>query len=193
MSEFSLLPGEEVIRRNDETAIGGPGRINLGIRKDSLILTNQSLICIKRGLLGKVKDVKRYSLSDIVIANGKPQVQSGRFDNVTRSLDIYLKQGELRVEMLWEEEILDWVDEITLVLTGHTSGLKPESDGFEKFSGEVLKVAENVDKAMGKFRKAFGIKSNAQASGKCPGCGAPITGTEGEAVQCPYCATYYTF
>jgi len=82
MSEFSLLPGEEVIRRNDETAIGGPGRINLGIRKDSLILTNQSLICIKRGLLGKVKDVKRYSLSDIIIANGKPQVQSGRFDNV---------------------------------------------------------------------------------------------------------------
>ena len=72
MNEFSLLPGEEVIKRSDETVIGGSGLISLGIKRDSLILTSQSLITIKRGFMGKVKDVNRYPLSDIVVTNGKP-------------------------------------------------------------------------------------------------------------------------
>lgn len=94
MNEFTLLPGESVIKRCDEVSLKG---MNLPVgKKDILILTNQYLVCIQRSILGK-------------------------------------------------------------------------------------------------FRKAFGIKSTAQASGKCPGCGAPISGTEGETVQCPYCGTYYTF
>ena len=104
MNEFTLLPGESVIKRCDEVSLKG---MNLPVgKKDILILTNQYLVCIQRS---------------------------------------------------------------------------------------ILKMADNVDKAMGKFRKAFGIKSTAQASGKCPGCGAPLSGTEGETVQCPYCGTYYTF
>ena len=193
MNEFSLLPGEEVIKRSDETVIGGSGLISLGIKRDSLILTSQSLITIKRGFMGKVKDVNRYPLSDIVVTNGKPQVQLGHFDNVTHSLDVYLRQGELRVEMTWEEEILEWVDEITIAMTGHRAERVEKQGGLEKFSGEFVRIADNVNSAMGKFRKAFGIRSTEQASGHCPGCGAPIAGREGETVQCPYCGTYYTF
>jgi len=47
--------------------------------------------------------------------------------------------------------------------------------------------------AVKNLKKAFGVKSTEKISGKCPACGASITGTEGETVQCPYCGTYYTF
>ena len=189
MNEFTLLPGESVIKRCDEVSLKG---MNPPVgKKDILILTNQYLVCIQRSILGKVKNVERYPLSDIVMTNGAPQVKLGKL-NMNSTVDIYLKTGQLRIQMVWDSDAKEWVDAITEVLTG----VKVERKGFmdDPFLTEgFLKMADNVDKAMGKFRKAFGIKSTAQASGKCPGCGAPISGTEGETVQCPYCGTYYTF
>jgi hypothetical protein len=189
MNEFTLLPGESVIKRCDEVSLKG---MNLPVgKKDILILTNQYLVCIQRSILGKVKNVERYPLSDIVMTNGAPQVKLGKL-NMNSTVDIYLKTGQLRIQMVWDSDAKEWVDAITEVITG----VKVERKGFMDdpfFTEGFLKMADNVDKAMGKFRKAFGIKSTAQASGKCPGCGAPISGTEGETVQCPYCGTYYTF
>ena len=190
MSEFTLLPGESVIKRCDEVSRKGMD-IPFG-RKDILILTNQYLVYMERSLLRKVKSVDRYPLSDIVVTNGVPQVGLGKLGGMTSTLDIYLKTGQMRIQMTWDSDVKEWIDAITEVITG----VKVERKGFmdDPFLTEgFLKVAENVDKAMGKFRKAFGIKSTTQMSGNCPGCGAPIAGTEGETVQCPYCGTYYTF
>ena len=30
-------------------------------------------------------------------------------------------------------------------------------------------------------------------SGKCPSCGAALSGIKGETTKCPYCGTFYTF
>ena len=71
MNEFTLLPGESVIKRCDEVSLKG---MNPPVgKKDILILTNQYLVCIQRSILGKVKNVERYPLSDIVMTNGVPQ------------------------------------------------------------------------------------------------------------------------
>ena len=44
-----------------------------------------------------------------------------------------------------------------------------------------------------KIQSVFGIKSDRKVSCKCPSCGATLTGTKGDTIQCPYCGTFYTF
>ncbi len=186
--EFTLQPGEEVIKRSDEVGIGKEGMFNG--TGNSLILTNQSLVLITRGMFHKVKDVQRFPLSDIVVSNGQPQVKMGKMDLVTKTLDVYFQSGEMRFRFNFDDEIKDWIAEITEVITGQKVERKSED---EEFFGEIAAMADSVSHAVGSLKKAFGIKSKEMLSGTCSGCGASLTGHEGETVQCPYCGTYHTF
>ncbi len=187
--EFTLQPEETVLKRCDEVGIGKGGIMST--KADTLILTNQCLILIVRSMFHKVKDVQRFPLSDIVISNGQPQVKMGKLDIVTSTLDVYFKSGEMRFRFEWEDEIKAWVAAITSAITGVP--VSAPQDDMTEFVGEISAVADSVSSAVGKLRKTFGIKSTEMVSGHCSGCGASLSGHEGETVQCPYCGTYHTF
>ena len=37
------------------------------------------------------------------------------------------------------------------------------------------------------------LTNQTTSDNKCPSCGASLSGTKGETIQCPYCGTTYTF
>ncbi len=187
--EFTLQPDETVIKRCDEVGVGKGGMMST--KSDTLILTNQCLILIVKSMFHKVKDVQRYPLSDIVVSNGQPQVKVGKPDIVTHTLDVYFKTGEMQFRFEWEDEIKEWVAAITSVITG--APMSAPQDDMAEFAGDITAMADSVSHAVGKLKRTFGIKSNEIVSGTCSGCGASLSGHEGETIQCPYCGTYHTF
>ncbi len=84
---FILEENEEIIKKSADIGYGG----KLSRSNNELILTNRSIVLIKKSLLGKVSDIIRFPLSDIAIFNGKAQVALGQKDIVTPTLDIYFK------------------------------------------------------------------------------------------------------
>ncbi len=187
--EFTLQPDETVIKRCDKVGLGKGGITST--MSDTLILTNQCLILIIRSMFHKVKDVQRYPLSDIVVSNGEPQVKKGKLDIVTSTLDVYFKSGEMRFRFEWDDEIKEWISAITSAITGVP--VSAPQDDMTEFAGEIAAVADSVSHAFGKLKRTFGIKSTETVSGTCSGCGASLSGHEGETIQCPYCGTYHTF
>ena len=173
-----------MIKRNAQVGYGG----SFSRSNNELILTSQSLILIKKNLFGKVKEVMRFPLSDIVVSNNQAQVRLGKKDLATHTLDVYFTSGRETFRLTWEDEIKEWANEINTLVTGQPAIYKQENwmAGFENLTASFNGAVKNL-------KKAFGVKSTEKISGKCPACGASITGTEGETVQCPYCGTYYTF
>ena len=181
--ELQLNPGETVIMTQTDIKYGkGPGA-----QKNELTLTNQSLILTKKSFFGKVKDVTRYPLEDVVITGGQAQVRVSKPDIVSAALDVYFKTGRERFGFTWEDDVKDWANAINTLLTGQ-SDLYKKSDWMEGIS-DMADSLYNVSK---KVRKTFGIKSTEKVSGTCSACGASLTGTAGESVRCPYCGTFTT-
>ena len=181
--ELKLNPGETVIMEHTEIGYGK----QIGPRKNELTLTNQSLILAKKGLFGKVKDVIRFPLEEISISNGQAQVRVAKADFVTPALDVYFSSGRERFTFTWEDDVKDWANAINTLLTGQEAIYK-KNDWTE----DIGKMADTLFNASKKVRKTFGIKSTEMFTCKCPSCGASLSGTEGENVQCPYCGTFVT-
>lgn len=150
-----------MIRKNSEVGYGSVfSRSN-----NELILTNQSLNLRKKNLFGKVKDVVRFPLSDVVISNNQAQVRLEKKDNVTPVLDVYFRSGPESFRFTWEDEVKEWMNAINGLLTGNAD-LYKKDDWME----DLGKMADTFYGAAKKVRKVFGIKSNEQVSCKCPYC-----------------------
>ena len=150
-----------MIRKNSEVGYGSVfSRSN-----NELILTNQSLNLRKKNLFGKVKDVVRFPLSDVVISNNQAQVRLEKKDNVTPVLDVYFRSGPESFRFTWEDEVKEWANAINGLLTGNAD-LYKKDDWME----DLGKMADTFYGAAKKVRKVFGIKSNEQVSCKCPYC-----------------------
>jgi hypothetical protein len=106
---------------------------------------------------------------------------------VTHTLDVYFTSGVQSFIFTWEDEIKEWANSINSLLTGGAPIYKVRDD-----FADLEHIAETVSGVAKKIRQAFGIKSTVQVSCKCPRCGASLTGTEGETIQCPYCDSYVT-
>ena len=181
-TEMRLNPGESVVKKTGEIGYGsGPSK------KNELILTNQSIILIKKNAFEKTKDVVRFPLSEIVISNNQAQAIPGQKDLVTPTLDIYFQSGMESFIFTWEDEVKEWANSINTILTGQPGRYKTD-DWME----DIENFADGISDAAKKVRKAFGIKSTEQVSCRCPSCGASLTGIEGETVQCEYCGSYHT-
>lgn len=181
-NEFNLNADETIVDRISKIGYGGFWSGN-----NELVLTNQSIILVKKGFFGNTEEVVKYPLSDLRVVNGQVQAKIGRPDNVTYALDLYFNKGTESFRFEWESDVQKWIDEITEIITG----VKVERDEFA-WVGETLAMAESVNSTIKSFKKTLGIKSTEQVSIKCPSCGATLTGTEGETVKCPYCGTFTT-
>lgn len=180
--ELHLGQDETVIDRISKVGYGGFWSGN-----NDLVLTNKNIILVKKGLFGDTDDVVRFPLSDLRVVNGEVQAKLGRPDNVTCTLDLYFDKGMERFRFEWESDVQEWIDKITEVITGK----KVERDEYA-WLGETLAMAESVTSTINSLKGALGIKSTEQVSMRCPSCGATLTGTKGETVQCQYCGTFTT-
>lgn len=184
MNNIKLNQGERVIKEIDKIGYGGSLSGN-----NTLILTNQSLLLVKKNLFGKATDTLRFPLSDIVVSEGEPQVVLGTVNNFTPTLDVFFTSGQERFRFTWDEEVKDWIGSITEVITGKPAPKKNDDD----WMAETVAFAESFGDSIHKIKKSFGFEKEEQASGHCPSCGASITGYKGETTKCPYCGSYYTF
>lgn len=102
---YDLLPQEKIILRNTSVKHG-----LLSAFTNTLILTNQALIVIHRGMLGNIKDFERFPLETITHA------RVGETKNDEKLLEVILSKGlekfifksdDLREYMLWALAITD--------------------------------------------------------------------------------------
>ena len=188
--ELNLNPDEAVILSADEIGYGsGP----FGGGKNELILTNQALLLKVKGMFGKTKEVRRFPLSGIRVVNGEVQAKLGKKDIVTPSLDVYFDSGTERFFFTWEDDVKTWISHISSVITGAPVPQKGEFDDLFADMAKFSAVADSVTGSIKKVKGAFGIKSTEQIALHCPGCGASLSGTEGEVGKCPYCGSFVKF
>ena len=185
MEELTLNQDEAILLRKDEIGYGN----SMFGNNHELILTNQAIILIKKGMFGKTKEVLRFELNHIRIANGQVQVLMGKKDLVTPSLDVYFETGTERFLFTWEKDVQEWIDSITAVVTGAPLVKRDENSEMLKDLAELAGVADTVSESISKIKEALGIKSHEQMVRKCPSCGASLSGTRGDVSVCPYCGS----
>ncbi|WP_416143786.1 PH domain-containing protein [Planococcus koreensis] len=77
MVKVNLMPNESIILKSKNVMHGGL----MANYTDELILTNQNIIHVKKGVFGNTKNVKKYPLNQIKIFNGKSQAILGKQRN----------------------------------------------------------------------------------------------------------------
>lgn len=187
--EFKLGPEESVLLRTEKIGYGDGFQLPAMFGGNTLILTNQNLILLKKNMFGQTEDTVYFPLKDIKMANGVPQVRKSNPAHMVHALDVYFNNGMESFRFEWDNEIDDWVAHIVSAVTGQPLKKKSEFEDLQ----EMIAFAESMTEPIEKIQGVFGIKSNRQVSCKCPSCGATLTGIKGETTQCPYCGTFHTF
>lgn len=182
---LKLNPGEAVVKKSEK--IGYGSRLSGG--SNDLVLTNESLILVRKNLFGKVKDVIRFPVREIRVVNGQVQALLGKADNVTPTLDVYFASGQESFHFTWETDVEEWIDSRNELVMGQ----KPVRKNRDDWVTETLAFAESVAGTITRVKSALGIKETEQVSCSCPACGASLTGIRGDTTQCPYCGTFHTF
>ena len=188
--ELKLNPDESVIMSADQISYGN-GLFGGG--KNELILTNQALLLKVKGMFGNTKEVLRFPLSEIRIVNGQVQALPGKKDIVTPTLDIYFNSGMERFLFIWERDVKNWIEHINSVITGAPVRERGEFDDMFEDMAKLSAVADTLSGSVNKVKSALGIRSTEQIALRCPGCGASLSGTEGEVGKCPYCGSFVKF
>ena len=188
--ELKLNPDESVIMSANQI---GYGNGLFGGGKNELILTNQALLLKVKGMFGNTKEVLRFPLSEIRIVNGQVQALPGKKDIVTPTLDIYFNSGMERFLFIWERDVKNWIEHINSVITGAPVRERGEFDDMFEDMAKLSAVADTLSGSVNKVKSALGIRSTEQIALRCPGCGASLSGTEGEVGKCPYCGSFVKF
>ncbi|MFF2752483.1 hypothetical protein ACFVR1_01855 [Psychrobacillus sp. NPDC058041] len=191
MVKFNLMPNESIILKSENVMHGGM----IAAYTDELILTNQNIIHVKKGMFGNTKNVKRYPVNQIKIFNGEPQAILGKQRNGSPQLEIYFLNGHecFGFQSLTKKEVVQWINAICKLVTGHESTTVPP--GFAIPGTEYL--SETIKGTVDTFKNTFGIKSKKIDNGvssekvtkKCISCSAPLTGNKGQTMHCEYCDT----
>ncbi len=185
---------------------------------DELVLTNHALIVVHKNAFGRTKDVVRYPLSDLKVANGTPQVMPGKGTSGERQLHVYFKHGmeaftlgtsddddDISLKSLFtslrdkeKQNIQKWCDAITCAALGTPSLTEPiprtsapsSMQGFVQGAIGSIAHATGISENSHTTQAAFAAANN--VTRKCIGCMAPITGVQGSKAQCKYCDTEQT-
>jgi len=180
-----LQPSEAIVLKEASVTNGGA----FASFTDELVLTNQSLLLIKKNLFGGVKGVFTFPLSHIKVYNNQAQAFHAKTGNGD-ALDVYFidHHEQFRFQQGGKRKVLTWAAKINEVVTGQPSQL------IEERSSQLPGV-ERVAVVLSDTFKIFKSKFNDEvavpvaATGKCSGCGAPIRGNLGHAGICDYCGS----
>lgn len=193
MAKVKLLPNESVILKSDRVLHGGV----MASYTDELILTDQSIIYVSKGMLGNTKSIQRFPVNQIKMYEGEPQALMGKSQNGSQQLEIYFLNGHecFSFQSSNKKEIIKWINAICKLLTGHES-TRVLNNGSGGIPGTEF-LAETLRGTVDTFKNAFVSRGKAKAEGvsservtrKCISCSAPLTGIKGQTVHCRYCDT----
>lgn len=165
----------------------------MGTYTDELILTDQSIIYINKGIFKNTKSIQRFSINQIKIYDNKPQVILGKQFNGLPQLEIYFLNGQetFMFQSNGKNEIIKWIDSIYQLTTGHSADINSRD---RTVIPGVEFVAETLKGTIDTFKGSFGIKAEkdmfetkSRMLKKCISCMEPISGMEGHTVRCRYC------
>lgn len=216
---------DEVILKQDTSVTHDRGGM-FDSAGDELVLTNQALVVVHKGVFGGVKDVRRFPLSQIKVVNGAPQAVLGRSSSGENQLHVYFASGveafdldepddgfdddassslanlfvsekekTKRKRRNEKEYIESWCEAISRAVLGMPQMQSPNRDEPPK-TGFMQTAVGGVAALMGASSRADGPVGGApradnavNATIKCIGCMAPISGIRGQKVVCSYCDT----
>lgn len=190
MAKFNLMPNESIILKSENVMHGGL----MAAYTDELILTDKNIIHISKGLFGNTKKVNKFSLNQIKLYNGEPQVILEKQQNGNTQLAIYFLNGQehFGFTSTSRREGAKWVNEIYKLITGNES---PNVSSFPLIPGTEY-LAETLKGTVNTFKNVFGGNSKAnnvvtveKVTKNCISCSAPLTAGKGKTVQCKYCDT----
>ena len=175
-----ILDEDEVILMKDTkvSAKGSP---------ITLILTNQSIIQINKGLFGGDKDAEKYPLLDLKEHNGKPNILIGKAPN-----------GKTRLELYFDFYNLDYSFQGLFTEKKWANAIEKAYKDCIREQRKTEKVKLSVGEMISPLKDTFKSAKSAVTPKpkppairviKCPGCGAELRGAKGDEVTCSYCDT----
>lgn len=190
MAKYNLQANEYVVLKNNRVLHGG----SRASYTDELILTNLNIVLIKKGIFNKIKNIQTYPVNQIKVFDGNAQAKLGKQRSGFPQLEIYFINGEETFGFEGKREVLNWIDNISKLLTGNSANLDP---GARAIIPGTEFIAETLKDTIDTFKTTFGVKlkkadkevSSKKVTKKCISCMAPISGHKGETIRCQYCDT----
>lgn len=191
MAKYNLKPDESVILRSEKINHGG----FIPAFKDELILTNQNIIHLSKGLIGNTKNVTKYPLSKIKLYNGEPQVFFEKKKDGNYQLVIYFLNGQERFGFAYwnKKDGAKWFNAIYKIITGNELtkiSSNPLIPGREHLVGTFKEAVRTFKSGLVGNTKINKIVTTIEKVTKnCISCSAPLTDNKGKTVHCRYCDT----
>lgn len=183
-AKYNLQPQEVMLLKESSVMHSGM----LAAYKDELMLTNQNLVLVKKGVLGNSKGILVLPLNQIKMHNKQPQVAIGKSPGGSNVLEVYFQN---RTEQFGfasggKRKLNEWVAKIYEAVTGESA--PGHHDAGKALPGSEA-VAGVLKDTIGVFKSKFGAAPEApvKAGGQCRGCSAPLSGFQGQTVTCEYC------
>ena len=161
-------------------------------KEGELTLTNENIVYVVRGMLGKTKRQEVYPLSGIRLHEGLPLVRLDTSEFMTDKLEITFESGVVRFVFGGVEsrhEVRTWVTEISRLIAGDEAA-DEVAHAAHKTMGERFDDA--FDRLMGVAENAMEREIDPVRAVRCPSCNASLEGHVGETITCPYCGAHIT-
>lgn len=184
MTEYTLQSNEVVILKEEDIISGA------GSKRSDLILTNLSLLLVKKGFFGGAKGVVTFPLDQVKVHDHRAQAFLRRSSRGRAVLEVYFLNSQewFRFRYGGKKKILDWAAAIDRLVTGAEN---PDPSGGELALPGAELVAGMLKDTLSVFRSRLRPQNElpATTSGKCTACGAPISGRRASTISCPCCGT----
>jgi hypothetical protein len=194
MANYNLQPNESIIMKSTGI-IYGNGILNSN--QDELILTNLNIILVQKGVMGNTKNIQSFPVNQIKMFNGQAQVTLGKTRNLLPQLEVYFKNRQEFFGFMNKSEAVKWINNINKLLTGNTDYSDSNADskklmtipGTELVATTLKDTFDTVKGVFSSNSRSSSNPTNVKVTIKCLGCGAPLSGIQGNAIRCKYCDT----
>lgn len=187
MAELKLESDEGLLLQSDGVKqLGRKGSL-----AGQLFLTNRHVIYVSKSFFGKTKAVDKYPVRDIKKVQDQAQVfmlKSGSSGSLQLVIHFRDREEAFEFESFPKRQIETWIGRIRSLLDGDPPGPFQNASAVtgSQFLGGLIR--DTVDTV----RQALGMEEEKEApaqrvAGKCQSCMAPLSGTKGKPVKCPYC------
>lgn len=189
-SNYVLSTQEFIIMKHD--SVSAPGMMTSFTSE--LVLTNQNIIMVRKGVYRNVKETKKIPVNQIKVFNNKAQVFLTSVSYGFHQIEVYLANSQEKFIFTSKKDAERWVSKINqLVVDGDVE--VDNSPSVPILGTEAItSVIKGTTEA---FKDAFGFKSeksNGSTSDlpekvaiKCSYCGAPVSGSKNQVTRCLYC------
>jgi ribosomal protein S27E len=186
------LEADEYVILTSVSVYKNEGGMFTGLPTGELMLTNKAIVFSRKGLTGKVKDYERFPLSTVKVFEDRAQARLGVSSSNAPTLDVYFTNGQASFVFRSKSEVIKWVNEINMLLTGNNAISADTANSVLAIPGAEA-IASAVAGTIDVFKNAFDRSRRESAepvSVKCPSCSGVVHGRRGDSVPCPYCGSY---